>query len=797
MQIHQTTLLDVQDQTLSLLKTSSNLISEVINNKNVHVSNGIVNEKYLDTAYSTLKNEYQKAENLEMVIAVVGTMKAGKSSTINAIVGHEVLPNRNYPMTALPTVVRHVKGKKTPYLSFSNNLPVITLSKEVAKKIDALTSEEINEFKFIHHAEVRSLRTQLADFGQLDFKDEYEGQEEIFSFLKDLNDLMRVAKELDIEPPYEEYSLMDDLPTIEVEFHHLNEEMSNQHGKLSIIDTPGPNEYGQSEKLKAIFKDQLQKASAVLLVVDYTQMNSEAGGSVRNEISKIQNSLGDRFYVMLNKFDAKSKNDSSKEETISYFCNNLMGGSVYKDSVFAVSAKRAFLANRALIEISENDKINLKEGWVSEFGEIAFGEYWEEDIENSEQVLRMATKIWERSGFSIPLEKVIDEANSRAAVLSLESALTQLDKISSNLSDGLGSFKVSINEDVDKLKSVIKGIEMDRVAVANIRGQANTLINHQVEKMDKEILGFTKACLKKSEKLTDDFLKTGEIKQADKMIGATKEVSSNSPNSFRSLFGLPAKDEKSKLKKALKEDGVIVFEKNEKKEAQELIKSINSSLKEIQKKSFSEIKTYINKSIDNSTSEINESVYPILQDTIDKAKEKLGETGLSLSISVASLKSNTSGRFESTVKSAINSTTVERTFSRVRNSFTNFFNDNWGREDYKRDIDVYKVNIADVKKKSKLAMTESVKSISKISTEYFNQEVRPNIDNHIEGITNYLEKYRQTLLAGMEVQKQSKTEKEEIVKILVTYLNTIEKVKEDSFDSKGELDLVDAVVTQQ
>ncbi|HBV0140261.1 TPA: antirestriction protein [Escherichia coli] len=29
-----------------------------------------------------------------MVLAVVGTMKAGKSTTINAIVGQEILPNR-------------------------------------------------------------------------------------------------------------------------------------------------------------------------------------------------------------------------------------------------------------------------------------------------------------------------------------------------------------------------------------------------------------------------------------------------------------------------------------------------------------------------------------------------------------------------------------------------------------------------------------------------------------------------------------------------------------------------------
>ena len=52
-------------------------------------------------AIEMLENERRKLENLDMVLAVVGTMKAGKSTTINAIVGAEVLPNRNRPMTEI------------------------------------------------------------------------------------------------------------------------------------------------------------------------------------------------------------------------------------------------------------------------------------------------------------------------------------------------------------------------------------------------------------------------------------------------------------------------------------------------------------------------------------------------------------------------------------------------------------------------------------------------------------------------------------------------------------------------
>ncbi len=71
-----------------------------------------------------LNNELRKISRLEMVLAIVGTMKAGKSTTINAIVGTEVLPNRNRPMTALPTLIRHTPGQKEPVLHFSHVAPI-------------------------------------------------------------------------------------------------------------------------------------------------------------------------------------------------------------------------------------------------------------------------------------------------------------------------------------------------------------------------------------------------------------------------------------------------------------------------------------------------------------------------------------------------------------------------------------------------------------------------------------------------------------------------------------------------
>ena len=77
-------------------------------------SEGILTQETCKEFKQVLKGEVHKLQNFDVVLAVVGTMKAGKSTTINAIVGREILPNRNRPMTSLPTLICHNKEQKIP-----------------------------------------------------------------------------------------------------------------------------------------------------------------------------------------------------------------------------------------------------------------------------------------------------------------------------------------------------------------------------------------------------------------------------------------------------------------------------------------------------------------------------------------------------------------------------------------------------------------------------------------------------------------------------------------------------------
>ncbi len=52
-------------------------------------------------------------------------------------------------------------------------------------------------------------------------KNEYHGEEEIFTGLASLNDLVRLAAAMGTEFPFDEYAEVQKLPVIDVEFSHL------------------------------------------------------------------------------------------------------------------------------------------------------------------------------------------------------------------------------------------------------------------------------------------------------------------------------------------------------------------------------------------------------------------------------------------------------------------------------------------------------------------------------------------------------------------------------------------------
>ena len=473
-----------QKEALRLFRQQIVLIKEMTTVENLIVSGQGDEEKQSFTKESALDDievldeEIEKLEQLVFVVAVVGTMKAGKSTAINAIAGTEVLPTRNRPMTAVPTLIKHKPDTIDPVLWFENHGPVDDLVQRLRVELEGSQAEFLeSEMSSDRHFEdlVNSVRRGGP------FKTRYEGADEIAEFLKDFNDLVRLAEALDVDFPFDSYDSVEEMPVIEVEFAHL--EAASGTGELCLLDTPGPNESGQPH-LQNILREQLTKASAVVAVLDYTQMGSLADAEVRGEIDKIADAMGNRTYVLVNKFDERDRHGDDEAQLRFRVSGDLLKGSVSADHVYPVSAKWAYLANRARNELRKNGRLPSIDAtgaqWVADFGAEALGRRWEEEIEDIEEVRTAADELWTDSHLGDFLGEVIRTAHEDAAESAVDSAITKLSVYVQRSADRGTALRMNVNDAMRASDSEIKDLECRARNVEDSKEKARQLAGRMV-----------------------------------------------------------------------------------------------------------------------------------------------------------------------------------------------------------------------------------------------------------------------------------------------------------------------------
>lgn len=441
-----------------------------------------------------LSDEHYKVERLEASFAVVGTMKSGKSTTINAIVGTEVLPNRNQPMTTLPTVIRHCPGKKEPELIFSDPEPfnelVIKLGHVLRqKKADG----SLERFTFYSSDEGRELVDKIINGSIRNVRSAYRGQRDIFDFLKYINDIWRICGSenmpINIDEYLGQYDQIHKFPAIEVEFAHLRDQSrDSSQGTFALIDTPGPNEAGQTF-LKNVMCEQLEKASAVLAVLDYTQLNAEAEADIRKSLSDIANVTGNRLFVFVNKFDQKDRNGMDVDGVRSYVVKQLFEEQLEKEHVYPVSSKYGYLANRALNELYMFEKLPdyRFNPWVEDFGRLALGACWESELEDAEEVKSRAVKLWKNSLFDKPLIEVIKEGSQNAAMMSLNAATAKMAEYDKKIIESLQFRQNALNTDIATIENNIQSLDEEILLVKDARDDARKIIDESTKTLQKKI----------------------------------------------------------------------------------------------------------------------------------------------------------------------------------------------------------------------------------------------------------------------------------------------------------------------
>ena len=724
-----------------------------------------------------------------MVLAVVGTMKAGKSTTINAIVGKEILPNRNRPMTSLPTLIRHVPGKSTPDLQLNNIEPIRLLIATLKAKI--VTNEGKARIGVLKQDQEKSKLLNIVK--DIDWvKNSYSGEEEIFTCLASLNDLVRLATALDVAFPFEAYKEVQELPVIEVEFSHLTG-MENSQGTLTLLDTPGPNEAEQPH-LQAMMRDQLKKASAVLAVLDYTQMSSEADQQVRSELNDIAKVAAGRLFVLVNKFDQKDRNSDNADTVKQSVPAMLQPGMLTSERVYPGSSRHAYLANRARSMVSKGGHLSAQEGWVEDFAQLAFGFGWEDEITNVEHVCLRADKIWQHSLFDRLITEVVQAAHAKAAALAVDSAAAKLVQNGEDTSEYLSVRHQGLKTSIKVLKTQIDELMSDIENIATCQEKVSIEVKHSMNGIKQQ----TKKLLEGSDKTLNDSV--DEFFESGKQIEKTEldeQIIVTTPRLgiFSSIFNQLNSSSSRERRRSIEfdwENPIIKF--SEKEKAQEFLQQIEEYVVKLLTDSEKEITPILKNIIGGIEESFKSNAIQVIDKIAKQINARLEDDGFSVNIKFPDVKHlQTNLDMKTRMATLLEEKSFRETRSRRKDNawgkVCKFFNtDDWGWEDYTVNVTH---NVVDIRK-----IRTSVFEQTKVHFEELNNEIEASINQPLlkeiktffSSFKGKVEQLRNTLIQSTNDHKNDQKKQEQLTERLQELNRITPDMLRDSKALKDELE---------
>ncbi|MDF9369012.1 dynamin family protein [Escherichia coli] len=781
------------DEADRLLQLNINLLRQMVEEPDVLSDSKNENRLLFDKQKALkrieeLEGEQIKTARREMVLAVVGTMKAGKSTTINAIVGQEILPNRNRPMTSVPTLIRHVPGKTEPVLHLEHIQPVRNLLITLQEKLATPAGQQVAQ-TLQQTGDTRELLDILTDDGWL--KNEYHGEEEIFTGLASLNDLVRLAAAMETEFPFDEYAEVQKLPVIDVEFSHLVG-MDACQGTLTLLDTPGPNEAGQPQ-MEVMMRDQLQKASAVLAVMDYTQMNSKADEDVCKELNAIADVSAGRLFVLVNKFDEKDRNGDGADAVRQKVPAMLNSDVLPASRVYPGSSRQAYLANRALHELRKNGTLPVDEAWVDDFVREAFGRMKKDYVcKDSELATEGATDLWECSLIDQLITEVILSSHSRAAALAVDSAAAKLMQNAENISEYLSLRHQGLMQSIQSLQAHITSLLEDIREIADCQEQVTADVRMAMEEIDartRELL--TGVCTSLEEEL-NDYFRSGKRKE-QQMLEEENSAQPRERNAFaffHDIFGTG--NQHDRMRDFDPDSPEIKF--SDRREALELMTQIESTVTSLHREAEAQFRPELEKIVSGIETGFRGTALYATENIAGRINTRLEDEGFTVKISFPAVSQLQTRLAVKTNLSALMEERTETVTRRRRQSGLwgkicgAFGTSDWGWETYKEDVSRSVININTVRKEV-MSLTRAYFGELQASIEQdINQPVRQEIDAFFCAFREKVEQLRNTLIQSSEDHKRDQQAQERLTRRLQALNERVPELITDSKALREELE---------
>lgn len=290
---------DILPDIIDIFKNLNPLISETVQDRSKI-------QKELD--------KFSDAANDIIPICVLGNYSSGKSTFINALVGTEIMPSGDEPVTAKIYSVSRSKQSDRATVSFSYD------GDEVSIRFDNTS------YRFLNGESDKELisriKKAMADAGDVSMS------ERVHIVLTEINSFENAHKDASVS----------DLIKVTIPFNGgLWKQSDNE---FVIFDTPGSNSASNDKHVQVLKKAMEDLSNGLpIFVSEYNTLDSTDNEKLNQEIKSMAE-LDSRFtMIIVNKADAASlPKDGFKEEDISRLLGEAIPRSLYSEGIFFVSS---------------------------------------------------------------------------------------------------------------------------------------------------------------------------------------------------------------------------------------------------------------------------------------------------------------------------------------------------------------------------------------------------------------------------------------------------------------------------
>lgn len=789
---------EVQKANMQSLQTNAiDLLGQVgslLHRVSTALSSDSASEKYAKFQRE-VADATRNVSDLELRMAIVAPMKAGKSTIINAIVGQELLPSRNAAMTTLPTEIIFDPQLAEPVLILTPQIQDIFRDTFTAlqRKISELGLNRVQE-RMAQYPHLAKLPEKIQGMTGIAIESKISGRLPIINSLRALNDIIRLCSVLD--PLSDPLQSLIDVPRIYSPFYRSGiTEKAEIAGNLVIVDTPGPNEAGENLKLVNVVAEQLQASSVILIVLNFTELNTKAEDEIKKDVARVIELRGkDNLYVLVNKVDQRKEGDMTPEQVRQFVAAEFgIGDGEQNDRVFEISARWAFSAANFLGEVQQNPGADLAQMKTARsLAQDVFPLDWEEELQETtvRQLQKKAEKLWNKSGFDAFLTNAINALMTEAAPRCITSSLKIARGRLLELLEDTQLRSRAINEDGEKLRLEVAALDEDIDSIENCRHSLQEIEQLKIDLQEK--LHNILENLQQEGKLSVETY----LLQDDQQVSDFVEKGGSTGRVFANWIS------QQKQEVATESKRLSSMEFTTLREAEEFAALAVAYAKRRVDLLLEKVQENTGQVIDEARQEMMKFLDEQTRPIIDRARERLNEN-FQLNLSLPNLRFQSDYYIDLNKPLVIRHTrTIDQGYSEVIRTKRSFFHFLWLvpfeiTEKVKRPHkteNFYTVSLQGIIYEINKLIEQRINDIKQGISQYLEEDFQQRIDDFFNDLDAYLNNYRNSLKQAQIDQQLSIEAKTKLIQALNSL---VPEVKEQVKKAEGYLKYMQELVSHE